>query len=159
MNSHFKRLNWLPPFLWRYPEMETPPGMVRRFWAPMARIGTGQHTSGDDMVLPGEERKRCHYNSSLKKLFLLRLPVMNLVLVVPVGIKEDKQDLWRSGNVLYPEPVCAELHQLSHRELQGTRWAFSSTLRKATYFHFTLLYRPLCSCILYAYSGLFHTEL
>lgn len=49
---------------------------------------------------------------------------MNLVLVVPVGIKEDQQDLWRSGNVLYPE--------FSHRELQGTQWAFSSTLVKAT---------------------------
>lgn len=51
MNSHFMRLNWLPPFLCRYPAMETPPGMVRRFWAPMARIGTGQTTSGDAMVL------------------------------------------------------------------------------------------------------------
>lgn len=37
--------------------METPPGMVRRFWAPMARIGTGQHTSWDDMVL-GERRRK-----------------------------------------------------------------------------------------------------
>lgn len=37
--------------------METPPGMVSRFWAPMARIGTGQKTSGDDMVLPGEKRR------------------------------------------------------------------------------------------------------
>ncbi|TNN86394.1 hypothetical protein EYF80_003479 [Liparis tanakae] len=33
----------------RYPEVETPPGMVRRFCAPMAGIGTGQHISGDDM--------------------------------------------------------------------------------------------------------------
>lgn len=61
MNLHFMRLNWLPPFLWRYPEVETPPGMVRRFWAPMARIGTGQHTSEDDMVLPGERRGGCCY--------------------------------------------------------------------------------------------------
>lgn len=55
--SHFIRLNWLPPFLCRYPAVETPPGMVRRFWAPMARIGMGQHTSGDDMVLKREKKR------------------------------------------------------------------------------------------------------
>lgn len=66
MHSHFMRLNWLPPFLWRYPEVETPPGMVRRFWAPMARIGTGQHASADDMVLQAKERMSGDYSSVIE---------------------------------------------------------------------------------------------
>lgn len=65
------RLNWLPPFLWRYPEVETPPGMVRRFWAPIARIGTGQHASADDMVLQEEEERKSGDYSSIIALKLV----------------------------------------------------------------------------------------
>ena len=61
VNSHFLRLNWLPPFLCRYPEEDTPPGMVSRFWAPIALMGIGHDTSTAAMVLEdgrGKERKR-----------------------------------------------------------------------------------------------------
>lgn len=50
-NSHFIRLNWLPPFLCRYPDEVTPPGMVSRFWAPIALMGTGQETTVAAMFL------------------------------------------------------------------------------------------------------------